>query len=65
MAILFTNQSLISTAIYATLLPHRRPDVYREPDRESLINALKIELNSAENIPQKAALRKSNSAQTV
>jgi hypothetical protein len=34
LAILFTNQSLIPAAIYATILPHRRPSVYREPDRE-------------------------------
>jgi len=46
-------------------LPHPRPDVYREPDREGLINAPKIDLNSAENIFQKGGLWKSNSAKTV
>jgi len=45
--------------------PRLRLRFYREPDREGSINEPKIELNSAENIFQKGALRKSSSAQTV
>ena len=58
-------QEPIHARIWTGTLPHRRPSFYREPDREGLINAPKIDLNSAENIFQKGALWKSNSAKTV
>jgi len=47
------------------ILPHLRPRMDREPDREALINAPKINRNSAENIFQKGAWLKSNSTQTI
>jgi hypothetical protein len=51
-----TPEGRIPAEGWTETLPHRRPSVYREPDRESLINAPKIDLNSAENIFQKGAL---------
>ena len=54
-------------------MPGVEPRLYRTTDQlitenlteKALINALKTELNSAENIFQKGALRKNSSAQTV
>ena len=60
-----TPEGRIPAEGWTETLPHHRPAVYLEPDREGSINEPKIELNSAENIFQKGALRKSNSAQTV
>ena len=60
-----TPQGPIHARSLSETLPHHCPVVYREPDREGLINEPKIELNSAEFISQEGALRKSSSAQTV
>jgi len=60
-----TPQGRIHARSWTSTLPHHRPVIYREHDRESLINSPKIDLNSAENIFPKRALRKRNSVKAV
>ena len=60
-----TPEGRIHARSWTETLPHDRPTDYREPERESLINAPKIDLNSAENIFPKRALRKRNSVKVV